>query len=273
MSEETKSQAPEAPAAAVAVPESVQETISESEPKKTEVNTEEKTEEAAEKSEDKPEVSEKDQTAEIVKQVEFYFSDANLPKDKFLWSAVQSNEEGYVPIETIAMFNRMKKFRPLENIVAALRTLDQLVVSENGELVKRKNKLNPPNEEEQREALNRTAYVKGFPTEAKPDLDWQKELEVFFAQYGKPTQIRLRKDRVTKRLKGDAFVEFATKEEAEAFLVLDPKPKYEDSELAIMSKASFIKMKLVEKQFTGKKSGKGKGKGKRGGRKDRVEKD
>ena len=45
----------------------------------------------------------------IVKQVEYYFSDENLPTDEFLLKYVKKNKKGLVPIETIASFRRMKK--------------------------------------------------------------------------------------------------------------------------------------------------------------------
>jgi len=46
---------------------------------------------------------------QIVEQVEFYFSDSNLIKDKFLKDLVNKDDEGYVPIETLLTFNRLKK--------------------------------------------------------------------------------------------------------------------------------------------------------------------
>src|SRR5271156_6722036 len=79
--------------------------------------------------------------AEIVKQVEFYFSDANLPRDKFLWNLTQADpkKQGWVPIRQIASFKRMQRFNPLENIVKALRTSEELLeVSEDGTFVRRK---------------------------------------------------------------------------------------------------------------------------------------
>lgn len=32
----------------------------------------------------------------IIKQIDFYFSDSNLPRDKFLKGLVDSNPEGYI---------------------------------------------------------------------------------------------------------------------------------------------------------------------------------
>ncbi|CAA3014522.1 la-related 6A [Olea europaea subsp. europaea] len=74
----------------------------------------------------------------IIKQVEYYFSDENLPNDKFLMKYVTKNAEGFVPVGVIASFRKMKKLtRDVSLIVAALRESEHLVVSSNGKMVKR----------------------------------------------------------------------------------------------------------------------------------------
>lgn len=42
-------------------------------------------------------------------QVEFYFSDSNLPRDAFMLEKVQSAPEGFVSIALLATFSRMSK--------------------------------------------------------------------------------------------------------------------------------------------------------------------
>jgi lupus La protein len=86
----------------------------------------------------------------ILKQVEFYFSDSNFPKDKFLKAQAALNADGStasrrsassiprafkalraaeVPIATIATFERMKKIGgSLEDVVRVMRSSDQLEV-------------------------------------------------------------------------------------------------------------------------------------------------
>ncbi|EPS65505.1 hypothetical protein M569_09271, partial [Genlisea aurea] len=74
----------------------------------------------------------------IVKQVEYYFSDENLPNDSFLLKYVMSNSEGFVPIGVIASFRKMKKLTSDPAfIVEALKESTLLVVSSNGKRVKR----------------------------------------------------------------------------------------------------------------------------------------
>jgi len=99
---------------------------------------------------------------EILKQVEFYFSDANLPRDKFLWTLTQSDpkKEGWVSIKQIASFKRMQRFQPLESIVESLRKSKELLeVSEDGTSVRRKIPLVKPSSEEFEELNNRTVYA------------------------------------------------------------------------------------------------------------------
>ena len=50
----------------------------------------------------------------IQKQIEYYFSDANFPKDKFLMAECAKTEEGWVDLATIGGFNRMTQLLPSE---------------------------------------------------------------------------------------------------------------------------------------------------------------
>lgn len=49
-----------------------------------------------------------DLCVQIVQQVEFYFSDANITKDKFLLKHVKRNKEGFVSLKLISSFKRVK---------------------------------------------------------------------------------------------------------------------------------------------------------------------
>jgi len=206
------------------------------------------------KSEEKPQESEETPAEfdadEVLKQVEFYFSDSNLPKDKFLWRTVQSNQEGWVSISTIASFNRMKKFRPLSAVVDALKKSEFLVVSENGEMIKRKNPILPPSDSDKQSRFQRSIYAKGFGEETSTT---QEDLEKFFSQFGKVNEVRLRRDD-NKKFKESVFVEFSELDEAKKFLELAEKPKYNDNELLIMSKPAYVEMKANNENFGGNKN-------------------
>ncbi|OIV95775.1 hypothetical protein TanjilG_20225 [Lupinus angustifolius] len=85
-------------------------------------------------------VSLDDLKIKILKQVEYYFSDENLPTDKYLLGYVKRNKEGFVPISVIASFRKMKKLtRDYSFIVAALKESSLLAVSGDCKRVKRLN--------------------------------------------------------------------------------------------------------------------------------------
>ena len=54
----------------------------------------------------KAEPAEVDQ--QLKKQIQFYFSDSNLPRDKFLLHLTQKSPEGWVSLETISEFKKMR---------------------------------------------------------------------------------------------------------------------------------------------------------------------
>lgn len=232
----------------------VEEPVVESKSETTEkVNEEVKPEEAKPeetKTEENEETFAEFSPEEVLKQVEFYFSDSNLPKDKFLWRTVQSNQEGWVSVSTIASFNRMKKYRPLSAVVDALKKSDFLVVSENGEMIKRKNPILPPSDSDKQSRFQRSIYAKGFGEETPTT---QEDLETFFQQFGKVNEVRLRRDD-SKKFKESVFVEFAESEEAKKFLELTEKPKYNDNELLVMSKPAYVEMKANNENFGGSKN-------------------
>lgn len=68
------------------------------------------TEEDSEAKEEMPPMEEPndDLCEQIVQQVEFYFSDANITKDKFLLKHVKRNKEGFVSLKLISSFKRVK---------------------------------------------------------------------------------------------------------------------------------------------------------------------
>jgi hypothetical protein len=57
----------------------------------------------------------------VVKQMEFYFSDSNLPRDKFMLEKVHESEEGFVDIGLIATFSRMRDILKARRLASVRR--------------------------------------------------------------------------------------------------------------------------------------------------------
>ncbi|GMM32263.1 Lhp1 protein [Martiniozyma asiatica (nom. inval.)] len=192
--------------------------------------------------------------AKILNQVEFYFSDSNLLNDKFLFTT-QSANDGWVPIQTISQFERMKKYRPVEVIVEALKSSAELLeVSENGELVRRKSPL-PKNYNEIQMGINKRSIVaEKLPEEATLD-----ELLKFFNTLAPVNQVRMKKTKgKNKKFLGVCTVEFKKQEDAEKVIAdIESTPiKYTgDIELAVVSKVNYDESKA--RKFGARKGGRG----------------
>ncbi|XP_072051209.1 la-related protein 6-like [Amphiura filiformis] len=78
----------------------------------------------------------------IIKQVEFYFSDANITKDAFLLKHVKRNKEGYVSIKLITSFKKVKSLtKDWRSVRYSLQQSSKLQVNAEGTKVKRRDPL------------------------------------------------------------------------------------------------------------------------------------
>ena len=178
----------------------------------------------------------------------------------------------------------MRRFQPYSAVVAALRDSKFLEVTED-ESIRRREPLAEAEGKSAEEALRiyedkaqpRSVYVKGFGEEGPST---QFDVEAFFAPYGPTNAIRLRRTFPDKIFKGSVFVEFENEETQQAFLALDPKPKFKGKELMIMSKKEYCDMKVSDiksgkvKANESKRGGRGGGGGRgRGGGKKMRDRD
>lgn len=179
-----------------------------------------------------------DLNSRILKQVEFYFGDSNLPRDKFLCARAQESEEGWVSLETVASFARMRALTEDPEVVKAAlsQPSEVIVLSDDKARVRR---LHPI--PEQKDTLERTLYVGGFPQTATLD-----ELQAFFAEHAQGVQaIRFRRHKPSGAFKGSVFVEFAGEGEAGRFAGLDLA--YEEGpKLVIKTKMAYLSEKNAE---------------------------
>ncbi|XP_070186637.1 lupus La protein-like [Littorina saxatilis] len=180
----------------------------------------------------------------IIRQVEYYFGDMNLPRDKFLQEKIKE-DDGWVTMETMLNFNRLKTLSDdKEAICNALKksTSGLMEVSEDLTKIRRSpEKPLPDNTKERKEDLNaRSVYVKGFPVDSTLDT-----LMEFFEKFGKVDTIFMRREKAEKTFKGSVFVTFTSVDDEKKFLE-EENVKYQEAELIKMKKDDYFKMKGEE---------------------------
>lgn len=74
---------------------------------------------------------------QIIRQVEYYFGDINLPRDKFLQGQIKENEDGWVPLEVMLKFKRLANISDDAKVIAeALEKSEEKVVLVNDDKTK-----------------------------------------------------------------------------------------------------------------------------------------
>ena len=142
--------------------------------------------------------------AAIKDQTEFYFSEANLRKDKFLQKKAKE-DNGWVTIETLLTFNKLKALtNDVKSVADALKGSDLCEVSSDGLKIKRSSDI--PVEDTTKE---RTLYVKGYPVD-DADVTIDSVTEEFKC-FGKIQYVRLRKDPATKKFKDLCLLSMTTR--------------------------------------------------------------
>ncbi|XP_037478321.1 la protein 1-like isoform X1 [Triticum dicoccoides] len=182
----------------------------------------------------------------VLRQVEFYFSDSNLPRDGFLRKTVEESEDGLASLALICSFAKMRSHLGLDATVKedgvpettvlavakVLRCSAALRVSEDGKRVGRANELLKPDEIIV-QIDSRSIAVSPLPHNVKLE-----DVQSFFAQYGKVNSVRLPKHVSDKRqFCGTALVEFS--EEDEANNIMNNKLSFAGADLEIKTKKEF----------------------------------
>lgn len=130
-------------------------------------------------------------------QVEFYLSDSNLPRDKFLRSRTDADPDGYVDLELLATFKRMRQLTADVSVIArALEPSDIVELSPDRRRVKRRFPL--PVEDTSKA---RSLYLKGYKAGenvAEPTIE---SIVEFFQPFGRAVSVRMRRKKLPRRQK------------------------------------------------------------------------
>ncbi|XP_056431263.1 la-related protein 7-like [Gadus chalcogrammus] len=154
--------------------------------------------------------------ADIKKQVEFWFGDVNLGKDRFIQQLITDSADGYVDISVLTTFNRMKKLTMDTKLIArALKNSTIVEVNLEGNKLRRQQ----PIRDTDKNVDGCTVYVELLPKSVTHD--W---VEKVFAKCGKVVYISIPRYQSTKDPKGFAFVEFDKEEEAQKAIELLNNP-------------------------------------------------
>lgn len=152
----------------------------------------------------------------VMKQLEYYFGDRNLPQDRFMLREV-AVDNGWIALDTMLNFKR------LANICNDKAQIAKIVTDGNSDLLQlneEKNKIRrnpekplPKGTEAEKNSSNaKTVYVKGLAADMTID-----EAEQWFEAHGAMAYIKMRKDAENK-FKGSVFAEFSNQSDCDAFL-------------------------------------------------------
>jgi len=203
----------------------------------------------------------------IIRQVEYYFGDFNLPRDKFLMEETKGND-GWVAMETMLKFKRLIELSDDKDVITAAIKKSKaglMEVNEDSSKIRRNPEIPlPENTVESKTALEaRTVYVKGFDTE---NTSLGELLDFFNETNSDVVSIQMRNYSVGKgkekvwKFKGSIFVTFKNPEAATAF-VENKEWKYKDKDAIIKFQKNYLEDK--QKEYDEKKKNKSQGNKKR----------
>ncbi|KAG9329820.1 hypothetical protein JZ751_028929 [Albula glossodonta] len=182
----------------------------------------------------------------VAEQIEYYFGDHNLPRDKFLKEQLQL-DDGWVALETMIKFNRLKCLTTDFNVI-----IDSLKKSKTGllEISEDKTKIRrsplkplPEFNDEYKDALkHKSVYIKGFPTETTLD-----EIQEWLSGKGKIESIQMRRN-LQKNFKGSIFLVLDSEESAKQFVSHPDLKSFKDNEMIVLLKDAYLAKKIEERK-------------------------
>eukprot|EP00854_Cymbomonas_tetramitiformis_P008700 gene8700-10322_t len=208
------------------------------------------------KTEEKQEASEipaglaSDAGALILRQIEFYFCDSNLPRDRFLLEKMKENPEGFIDVALLCSFARMRTVLKVPSpseipadklayVASILRDSKTLKLSDDDTKVRRTAPLADP-EAIRSEIDKRSIYVSPFPRDST-----MEGLTSLFSEHGPVNCVRLRRHAVSSDFKGSIFVEFDSEETCAAVLAKNGTLVHDGAELEMMPKLEYLEKREI----------------------------
>jgi len=141
---------------------------------------------------------------ELCSRLDFYFSDVNMRRDKFMKGEVAKND-GYVELTTFLKFNRVKELtKETDALVQAVELSDNLELNEDETKVKRKVAFVQPSNSDSK---LQTVYASGFPLDATID-DCRYPFVQLLGGEDKVAFVKMRREE--GKFTGAVFAELAT---------------------------------------------------------------
>ncbi|KAI6201326.1 hypothetical protein M3Y96_00829800 [Aphelenchoides besseyi] len=179
---------------------------------------------------------------QVRRQVEYYFGDLNLPRDKFLQEEMKK-DDGWIELTTMLKFNRLAKLTQDVKVLAdALKDSKLIEVSEDDTKIRRSPEVPLPDNtlEYWTEIKHRTAYIKGF--DVKDTLD---DVQKFVSPY-KVHNVVMRRLHKERTFKGSVFVTFADVETAKKFVDDSNHTTFKDKPMTKLMQDDYWKKKSSE---------------------------
>ncbi|KAL0330331.1 UNVERIFIED_CONTAM: La protein 1 [Sesamum radiatum] len=185
----------------------------------------------------------------VIRQVEFYFSDSNLPRDAFLKKTISESDDGSILLFYVYLLTHARKVGVPPACSSGQFGVDFLIFPDERSL--------GPRRRETRRCIRRHWKKVGRVTElAKPEevikqsdertiaaspLEYDvkiEDVETFFGKYAKVNSVRLPRHVVDNRLFcGTALIEFSSEEDASN--ILKQTLSYSGVELELKPKKDF----------------------------------
>jgi lupus La protein len=174
----------------------------------------------------------------IRKQLEFYFGDPNLSRDKHMQTLIAKHQKGYVELKDLLGFKKIQQFFSTANVQnceerisimrSAIKTSQLLKMCRRGLMVKRAIPFQVEvvkDPEHQRETDQRVIYIENLPSNCTQEI-----LAEIFKPFGSIVYVSLPKTVVKtqgtlsfkqSKCKGYAFIEFGDSQSAQAALSIN----------------------------------------------------